>query len=64
MKLQDYLEKHEMKAEQLAKKAGVYPSVLSRFLNGKNPMHPKNARKVSLATLGRVTIEELLYPKG
>jgi len=66
MELRDYLEKHDMTASDLAKKAMVPVACITRYLRkdqGRG-LSPETAAKISSATTGEVTISELLYPDG
>jgi transcriptional regulator with XRE-family HTH domain len=61
--LKKYLETQEMSAYELAKRAGVHPSILCRFLSGKTgKMSANNAEKISRATLWSLSVTALLYP--
>jgi len=63
MKLSEYLRANKLKAYHLAMTAGVNPSVVSRYLGG-GKISPEVAAKISTATGGNVSIQELLYPGG
>lgn len=62
MKLKDYFELHKIKPTPWGLKNGIYPALLSRYLNGKG-ISPANAAKIEQATDGQVDKMELLYPE-
>ncbi len=62
MKLKGYLKKHRLKPTVWAKRHGISPSIISRYLNGKTTLSKENALKIDDATYGDVTALELLYP--
>lgn len=59
MKLREYVAT-VMKAADLAKKAGVAPSGLSYFLNGKRGLRPETMSKIIKATNGMVTFDDMV----
>ena len=61
-KLQKYIKDGGHKATPWAVANKIAPSVISRFLNGKG-ISKDNALKVVIATGGKVTLEELLFPE-
>jgi len=64
MKLKIYMTKKEMSLVELGRLAGVSPSIISRYLRGLRTMSAENAARISAATGGEVTVEELLFPEG
>jgi len=64
MKLKEFLEENRINALGLARKAGLSFSIVSRYLNGKRGLSPESAARISAATGGVVTVEDLLFPKG
>ena len=61
--LTEYLDRHDMTAYELAKLAGVHPSILSRFINGNTSrLSQENAVKISEATCWALPVTALLYP--
>jgi len=63
MKLREYVQT-VMKAAELAKIAGVAPSGLSYFLNGKRGFRPETMAKIIKATNGMVTFDDLVAEMG
>ena len=61
MKLTAYLEQHKIKPTHLAKAAGIAPAVVTRYLRGERGISAQTARKISQATQGIVSLEELLF---
>ncbi len=65
MKLAEYLRKYHTNPFRLAQKAGVNASSISRMVNGpRQSVSPENAAKISAATDGLVTVQEILFPNG
>lgn len=62
MELQKYLDEVGLKPTPWAIKHKIAPSVISRYLNG-GEIYKDNARKVVVATGGKVTLEEMLFRK-
>ena len=61
--LSEYLRRQEMTAYELAKRAGVHPSILSRFINGNtSKLSQVNAVIISEATCWALPVTALLYP--
>ena len=53
-----------MPRRELARIAGVPGSTITRYLSGERTITAPIAERISGATGGAVTIEELLYPNG
>jgi hypothetical protein len=64
MKLEQYLIKNRIRAEELSRRSGVHGSCITRFLNRQRRLSPISAAKISDATSGSVGIMELLFPDG
>ena len=62
-KLSKYFKKHKLKPTPWGVKHGISPATLSRFLRGKSTLTPANAKRISKATLGKVSVLDLLYPR-
>ena len=64
MTLSEYLEKNKMTRNKIAIAARITAAMVNRFLSGERGLSPATAAKISNATEGQVSIEELLYPDG
>jgi len=63
MNLKQYIEKTGTTVHALAKRAGVTPSTVYKFINGEQrSIKPHIARAISEATGGEVGILDLLFP--
>lgn len=65
MKLADYIAANGLTPAAFARKAGVQPSTIFRLLNGSRRAESETAAKITAATNGLVTIQDLrpdLYP--
>lgn len=66
MKLKEYLDANSMTAKALAE--NIIPAIpvacITRFVRKERGLSPKMAARISEATGGLVSIEELLYPCG
>lgn len=60
--LQFYLDKHDMSASQLARKAGVPKSSISDWLAGSNPRDVRQVKRV--ADVFNVSIDNLMFGDG
>jgi DNA-binding transcriptional regulator YdaS (Cro superfamily) len=61
MNLTTYLLENKIKPTHLAKQAGIAPAVVTRYLRGERGISAQTARKISRATQGSVSLEELLF---
>lgn len=61
MKLNDYLERHDMPAAKLAEAAGVPVSTITRLVRG-DRRQPRldTIQKISAATNGAVSVEDFM----
>lgn len=65
MTIQEYLQKYKTNIYQLSTKAGINSASISRMLNGpRTTVSPETAAKISAATNGKVSIQEILFPNG
>jgi DNA-binding transcriptional regulator YdaS (Cro superfamily) len=64
MRLEEYMKKNNIRALGIARKAKINFSIISRYLNGRRGLSPESAARISAATGGEVTVEELLFPNG
>lgn len=65
MKMSLYLDRRPRgTAAKLASAAGITPVQISRYLRGDRRPSPEVAAQLSVATNGKVSIIELLYPEG
>lgn len=62
MKLNVYLETKKISATRLAHLAEVHPSIVLRYAKNQRGLSPSTAQKLSAATFGAVSVEELLFP--
>jgi len=59
MQLKEFFQRNNLKPTRWAEERNIAPSVISRYLNGKN-ISVRNIKKITQATKGAVSIEELL----
>ncbi len=59
MKLKEYLEKEKISVNSFSKKLGVESASLWSFMKGTKRAGPKMAKKISEATNGIVSVEEI-----
>ena len=59
MRLNEYLEKHGIKALHIARNAGLPPSTVTRFLRGERGLSLESAFKIHHITNGEVSLNEL-----
>lgn len=64
MKLETYKKLHGLTDKEVAGIAGVDPSMIRKIRCGERRPSPSVAAKISAATGGQVTVEDLLYPEG
>lgn len=64
MRLKEYLQKTGTKAVDLASAANVSPSDITRYATYGWPAPREKAARISAATMGMVSIEELIFPDG
>ena len=58
MKLEDWLKKYEWEQKEFAKKLGVTPSSVCKYVNGTRLPHIKIIRKIAKLTDHKVTIDD------
>ena len=61
MTLAQYLKEVNETPSSIARAAEVAPSVVTRYLRGERGISAQTARKISQATQGTVSLEELLF---
>ena len=65
MNLKDYLHEKSIRPSVFAVSANLTPSIITRLIRGERlRVSPDTALKISSATGGSVTVEELLYPNS
>lgn len=64
MTLKEYLISRKIRGNKLASIAGVSPAMITRCARYGMRTSPDSAARISQATGGLVSIEELLYPQG
>ena len=64
MSLEEYLKSTGITSSGLGASAGVPTPCITRYLKKLRGLSPKSASKISHATNGRVSIQELLFPGG
>lgn len=65
MTIKEYLDQYKTNVYQLSMKCGIYPSSITRMLKGERTgVTTETAAKISAATKGKISIEEILYPSG
>lgn len=64
MTLREWMKSNGVRASWLAGKADVPLSSITRFLREERGLNHKTAEKISAASMGAVTICELLFPEG
>lgn len=63
MKLKDWIKVNDIKVTELEKATGIpHPTLLS-YINEKHDISLKNALKIHKATLGAVSLEDMLIEK-
>jgi predicted transcriptional regulator len=60
MKLAEYLEKNNLNAHSIAKKAELHWSSVAKVLEGKTDSYGSVLKKISLATNGKVSMDDLV----
>lgn len=60
MELFEYLFRYNISLIELAEKSGVHRDTISRVMKKKKPCHKSTAEKISKATNGIVSVDELL----
>ena len=63
MTLTEYLKKYRIDRCEFAEMCGVHRTALSSYLGGKMSFGKKRALMISTATKGRVSIQEVMFPK-
>ena len=62
-KLSKYFKRHDIKFTPWGIKNNISPSTIYRHLNGKGSLSPENAKRISEATFGEVSVLDLLFSK-